>query len=127
DDGSEERRAVGFRPAHVFDVSQTDGEPLREVAPVLLDGDLPECWDQVADLITAAGFGLEIVDDPAVLGEANGVTDMVARRVTIRGDLSGEQRFKTAVHELAHIQLHEPGREGRPECRGVVEVEAESV
>jgi DNA primase catalytic core len=92
-----------------------------------LEGDLPECWDQVADLITSSGFGLDVVNDASRLGGANGVTDMVARRVTIRADLSGEQQFKTAVHELAHIQLHEPGQEGRPDCRGVVEVEAESV
>lgn len=127
DDGSEERRVVGFRPVHVFDITATEGPPLPEVAPVLLDGDLPECWDQVADLITSAGFGLEVAGDAETLGSANGVTDMVRRQVTIRGDLSGAQRFKTAVHELAHIRLHEPGSDGRPDCRGVVEVEAESV
>lgn len=127
DDGTEERKVVGFRPVHVFDIGATEGRPLPEVAPVLLDGDLPECWDQVADLITASGFGLEVAEDAAALGSANGVTDMVRRQVTIRGDLSGAQRFKTAVHELAHIRLHEPGSDGRPDCRGVVEVEAESV
>lgn len=127
DNGSEERRVVGFRPVHVFDVTGTEGDALPEVAPVLLDGDLPECWDQVADLIGAAGYGLEVAEGVGVLGSANGMTDMARRHVTIRGDLSGAQRFKTAVHELAHIRLHEPGSDGRPDCRGVVEVEAESV
>ena len=45
----------------------------------------------------------------------------------VRASLPGAQRFKTAVHELAHIRLHEPNSDGRPSCRGIVEVEAESV
>ncbi|MGH2351182.1 MAG: DNA primase [Chloroflexota bacterium] len=77
-------------------------------------------------MITSAGFSLQVADVDR-LGEANGVTDWRDRRVVVREGLPGAQRFKTAVHELAHIQLHEPTSEGRPHCRGIVEVEAESV
>ncbi len=45
----------------------------------------------------------------------------------VRASLPGAQRFKTAVHELAHVRLHEPTSQERPTCRGIIEVEAESV
>lgn len=121
-----EQRVVGFRPVHVFDISQTDGTPLPDTSPVLLEGDLPETWETVASLIADAGYRLHLEDD-ARLGTANGLTDMVKKDVLVKESLPGAQRFKTAVHELAHIRLHEPGGEGHPDCRGTIEVEAESV
>lgn len=121
-----ERGVVGFRPVHVFDISQTDGPPLPDTSPALLEGDLPETWEAVAGLIGDAGYSLHFEDDSR-LGTANGLTDMLGKQVLVKESLSGAQRFKTAVHELAHIRLHEPDAEGRPDCRGTVEVEAESV
>lgn len=122
----EERRVVGFRVVHVFDLAQTEGEPLPEVSVALVEGDLPSHWEQVSGLIVGAGFDLQVADVER-LGEANGITDWQHRDVVVRASLPGAQRFKTAVHELAHIRLHEPTSDGRPSCRGVVEVEAESV
>jgi len=122
----EERRVVGFRVVHVFDIAQTDGDPLPEVPITLVEGDLPSHWEQVHGLITESGFDLQVADLDR-LGEANGVTDWTQRDVVVRASLPGAQRFKTAVHELAHIRLHEPNSDGRPSCRGIVEVEAESV
>ena len=43
----EERRVVGFRVVHVFDVAQTEGEALPEVSVALVEGDLPSHWEQV--------------------------------------------------------------------------------
>ncbi len=127
EDGVEEEpRVVGFRAVGVFDIAQTDGEPLPEVRAALLEGDLPAHWDQVSELITGADFDLQVADLDR-LGDANGITDWAQRQVVVRASLPGAQRFKTAVHELAHIRLHEPTSEGRPNCRGIVEVEAESV
>ncbi len=122
----EERRVVGFRVVHVFDLAQTEGEPLPEVSVALVEGDLPSHWDQVSGLIIGAGFDLQVADIER-LGEANGITDWQQRDVIVRASLPGAQRFKTAVHELAHVRLHEPTSDGRPSCRGIVEVEAESV
>ncbi len=122
----EERRVVGFRVVHVFDLAQTEGEPLPEVSAALVEGDLPAHWEQVSGLIVDAGFDLQVADLER-LGEANGITDWQQRDVVVRASLPGAQRFKTAVHELAHIRLHEPNTDGRPSCRGIVEVEAESV
>lgn len=122
----EEKRVVGFRIVHVFDIAQTDGDPLPEVPITLVEGDLPSHWKQVRGLITESGFDLQVADIDR-LGQANGVTDWKQRDVVVRASLPGAQRFKTAVHELAHIRLHEPNSEGRPSCRGIIEVEAESV
>ena len=121
----DKRRVVGFRAVHVFDMSQTDGEPLPKVRAALLEGDLPAHWGKVTELIAEAGFTLQVVD--VDLGGANGITDWQRRRVGVRASLPGAQRFKTAVHELAHINLHEPASDRSPSCRGIVEVEAESV
>jgi DNA primase catalytic core len=122
----EERRVVGYRVVHVFDIAQTDGEPLPEVRTSSVEGELPTHWPQVAQLIGDAGFRLQVADLD-LLGEANGLTDWRRRDVVVRFSLPGAQRFKTAVHELAHVRLHEPDSGDRPACRGVVEVEAESV
>lgn len=126
DTGEEERRVVGYRVVHVFDIAQTQGEPLPEVSAALVEGDLPVHWEQIARLISDTGFRLQVTDVDG-LGEANGITDWARRDVVVRASLPGAQRFKTAVHELAHIRLHEPTSGDRPACRGVVEVEAESV
>lgn len=111
----------GFRVVYVFDVSQTDGDPLPEVVPVLLEGDDPgRLWDALAAQVTSAGFALDRAD----CSPANGVTDYVTRRVSVRPDLSPAQSCKTLAHELGHVLLHAPG-DGIPRERQ--EVEAESV
>jgi antirestriction protein ArdC len=113
----------GFRVVHVFDVSQTDGEPLPCLSAPLLEGDAPAAlWDGLAAQVEAAGFELERGD----CGEANGRTDFVARVVRVRADVEGAQAAKTLAHELGHVLLHE-GTEYSTGCRGRAEVEAESV
>jgi antirestriction protein ArdC len=116
----------GFRVAHVFDVSATEGRPLPEVAPRLLDGEAPErLYEHLAAQVALAGYAL-LREDCA---PANGETDFLAHTVRVRPDLSGAAATKTLCHELAHILLHErlAQNELRGGCRGRAEVEAESV
>ena len=125
DDTANERRQVlrGFRVAYVFDIAQTEGPPLPEVRPRLLDGHAPPgLWDALARQVHDAGFTLTRGD----CSPANGVTDRLANRVTVRPDLPEAQAVKTLAHELAHVMLHGPDA---PESmtRGRAEVEAESV
>jgi hypothetical protein len=56
-------------------------------------------------------------------GEANGLTDYRARRVCIHPRLKGAAMLKTAVHELAHVELHAADHRSRD----VKEIEAESI
>ena len=128
DDGpeadDEPRRVLrGFKVAHVFDVSQTEGEPIPDVRPAVLDGEAPAgLWDGLAAQVAAAGFTLQRDD----CRPANGRTDYTARTVTVRPDVSDAQAAKTLAHELAHVALHD-GTEYALGCRGLTEVEAESV
>lgn len=104
------RMLTGFRPVAVFDVSQTDGEPLpTPQRPTLLYGQAPEgLWDALAQQVTDAGFTLSRVTDASELGGANGMTDFAARTVQVRQDVSDAQAVKTLAHELAHVLLHDP-------------------
>jgi antirestriction protein ArdC len=116
----------GFMVVHVFDLSQTDGDPLPEPPVHLLDGDDPDhVTDRLAALIDAARYRFTLGPMPEGHEDANGVTDHLARAVTVRHDLSPAQQAKTTAHELAHVLLHAPDGE-RPE-RHVCEIEAESV
>src|SRR3712207_5497160 len=53
-------RLTGFRVAYVFDVGQTEGEPIEDldaVRPKLLEGEAPEgLWDALVAQANAAGF-----------------------------------------------------------------------
>ena len=114
----------GFRIVHVFDISQTDGEPIEDLEalrPKLLDGDAPEgIWDALASQGNEAGF--EVVRHQR--GHENGYCDFVKKEIAVRPHVSQAQAIKTLVHELGHALLHcdELGR-----SREVQEVEVESV
>ena len=112
----------GFRVTHVWDISQTDGEPLPNVAPQLLAGEAPAgLWDAVAAEVAAAGYVL--LRRPC--DGANGRTNYRTRRVTVRDDVDDAQAVRTLVHELAHVWLHDPA--DGAEHRATAEIEAESI
>ena len=118
---------AGFKAVAVFDVSQTDGPPLPVVGPELLAGDAPAAlFEGLAHEVERAGFQLLRAD----CSPANGSTDFLARTVTVRPDCSSAQATKTLAHELGHVLLHDEERfrvARGVDCRGVAEVEAESV
>ena len=114
----------GFRVAYVFDVSQTDGEPLADVRPELLPGRAPAgLWDALAAQVTANGYTLERGDCHG----ANGYSDPATRTVRVRADVDAAQAVKTLAHELAHVLLHSQDMTAYGQCRGAAEIEAESV
>ena len=122
-------KLVGLKPAHVWDVSQTDGEPIPEPPrPTLLRGQAPEgLWDGLADQITAHGFELRLVSNSGAIGGANGLTDYLTREVSVRMDMDDAAQVKTLAHELGHVMLHGPDNAEAAMHRGIAEVEAESV
>ncbi len=115
----------GFRVVHVFDVAQTDGDPLPDVAPALLTGQAPAgLWDDLAGQVTGHGYTLERGD----CAGANGYTDPARRVVRVRDDVDDAQAVKTLAHELGHIECgHVEDLPTYLTCRGRCEVEAESV
>jgi antirestriction protein ArdC len=125
----ERRILLGFRIVSVFDVSQTEGDPLPEdvTRPVLLDGEAPEgLWESLAEIVTDTGYRIERGD----CGGANGFTRPDDSLIRVREDVSDAQAVKTLCHEVAHMLLH---TEDKTLCadalshRHVAEVEAESI
>ena len=128
DHGQVEHRThvVGTKPVTVFDIRQTDGPPLPDPKigeAVLLTGQAPTgLWDRLQDLLGERGFDVRRSAD---LGGPNGYTDFGQRLVMVRDDVDDAQAVKTLAHEAGHVLLHQ--EQGGRDCRGIVEVEAESV
>lgn len=124
-----QRELRGFRIVHVFDVAQTDGEPLPDVAPDLLIGSSPaNLWERIAGLVEADGFVVERGD----CSGANGYTRFDDRVVRVRDDIDPAQAAKTLAHELGHIRADHETRftdtyRRSANCRGIAEIEAESI
>ena len=106
-------RMVGVRPAYVWDVSQTAGEPIPEPpSPVLMEGEAPDgLWDGLAQQVRAAGFELMRVPLEGMIRGANGLTDFEAKTVAVRENMDPAAQVKTLAHELAHVLMHDPDRE----------------
>ncbi len=122
-------RMVGAKPAYVWDVSQTSGDPVPErPAPTLLKGEAPEgLWGGLASLVQAEGFTVVRVKDEPEIHGANGVTDYANRTVAVRTNMDEAAQVKTLAHELAHVKLHGSDNPDAVGHRGIGEVEAESV
>ncbi len=122
-------RMVGAKPAYVWDVSQTAGNPIAErPSPVLLEGEAPEgLWEGLAGLVEAEGFAVLRVEHAGMIHGANGLTDYTNRTVAVRTDMDAAAQVKTLAHELAHVKLHGPDNPDATGHRGIGEVEAESV
>lgn len=124
-------KMAGLRPAYVWDVSQTEGEPIPEPPkPKLLEGAAPEgLWDALAEHITERGFDLRLVSNAKAIGGANGLTDFLTRSVSVRVDMDDAAMVRTLAHEAGHVLLHSPVemQEDAARHRGIKEVEAEGV
>ena len=125
-DSGDERWVAGrphaFRVAHVFDVSQTDGEELAAPPVTRLEGGDPSDWyTQLRDV----AYGLEFTVEEDYLPDAvNGDCNHALRRIRIEVRNGQRQQVKTLAHELAHAILH-ADRAGL--TREQAELEAESV
>jgi antirestriction protein ArdC len=119
DSGEQSRAVVGFRCAHVFDVAQTDGEPLPDpVLPQELDGEAPAALAELERFVGEIGFTLRRGD----AGAANGWMDAREKLILVSDALDPATAFKTLVHEVAHALVHvDAGVE-----HGLQELEAES-
>jgi hypothetical protein len=105
---------------HVFDVSQTEGEPLPDLAAMA--GDPGNKLDVLESLVRRHGVQLEYDDLP---NGAEGVSE--AGKIIVRPDLSAAETFAVLVHEFAHELLHQRTGRKREVSRTTRETEAEAV
>ena len=124
-----------FRPVKVFDVSQTDGKPLPELASSL-SGNVQNYEAFMEALRRSAPVPLSV--EP-MAANMDGYFSPDQQRIAIRAGMSEVQTVSAAVHEIAHSKLHnyakaqeEAARAGDKEPpkkkdRNTEEVEAESI
>jgi len=114
-----EENIVRYRAVHVFDISQTEGDPFPE--PVRIGGDPGDALARLESAIRSSGIRLETTDS---LGGAHGVS--IGGTIKVIDSLCDAERFSVLAHEWAHELLHKVDRDERP-SKTVRETEAESV
>ena len=122
-----ERILPRFRVTTVFDISQTEGEPLPTLEVNELVGDVFIYEDFMKGLeeISPVPFQFQEIDSGA-----KGYYSNAEKLVAIQTGMSQAQTMKTAVHETAHAILHDRDvmeENGITKDRMTKEVESESV
>jgi antirestriction protein ArdC len=123
-EAKEEQSVRAFRAACVFDVSQTDGEELPEIAQRLTGSEPGGAFLSLKDVAARLGFQVELSDS---LGEINGDCNHDKKRIRVNERIEARQAVKTLAHEIGHALLHSPETRPADASRGLVELEAESV
>lgn len=109
-----------FRPVPVFDVSQTNGKPLPQLAQDLT-GDVEQYEAFMEALRRTAPVPMEI---KPMAENLDGYFSLEEQSISIRAGMSEVQTVYAAVHEITHSILH--GQEDE-KSRSTEELEAESV
>ncbi len=119
-----------YKVVSVFDVSQTEGKELPDIAVDELTGDVDRYRDFFAALEKTSPVPIGFEQIP---GSSHGYYHLEDKRIAINEGMSELQTLKTAIHEIAHAKLHDidlnaPENEQQPRVdRRTREVEAESV
>lgn len=115
-----------YKVTTVFDVSQTQGEPIPEIARVLTDDvkDYERFLNAIKE-VSPVPIEMRQID-----GGVNGYYHLEDKIIVIKEGMSQAQTLKTAIHELSHAKLHDKDtgleRDSQLDKR-TKEVQAESV
>lgn len=116
-----------FRVVRVFDISQTYGEPLPELA-------IPDLTGQVQNFPLFLQEVRELSPVPIRFGEtegeAKGYYSNKKKEIVVKEDMSESQTIKTLIHEIAHAKLHDREvleQTGEEKDQRTKEIEAESI
>lgn len=116
-----------FRVVRVFDISQTYGEPLPELA-------IPDLTGQVQNFPLFLQAVKELSPVPIRFGEtegeAKGYYSNKKKEIVVKEDMSESQTIKTLIHEIAHAKLHDREvleQTGEEKDQRTKEIEAESI
>ena len=126
----QEIQVPAFKIVSVFDVSQTEGEPLPSIGVEELTGSVERYGEFFKALEQTSPVPIGFEDIP---GGSHGYYHLTEKRIAIQEGMSELQTLKTAIHEIAHSKLHAIDLEApaieqadRPDSR-TREVQAESV
>ena len=126
----QEIQVPAFKIVSVFDVSQTEGEPLPSIGVEELTGSVERYGEFFKALEQTSPVPIGFEDIP---GGSHGYYHLTEKRIAIQEAMSELQTLKTAIHEIAHSKLHAIDPEApaieqadRPDSR-TREVQAESV
>ena len=119
-----------FKVVSVFDVSQTEGRELPDIAVNMLTGDVEHYKDVFAALEKTSPVPVAF---EKIEGGAHGYYHLEDKRIALDEGMSELQTLKTLIHEIAHAKLHDidlnaplEDLENRPDRR-TREVQAESI
>ncbi|MEJ7648204.1 MAG: ArdC-like ssDNA-binding domain-containing protein [Nakamurella sp.] len=122
---------IGFTTATVFDVSQTDGDPLPDGGDRTLTDTPPDgLREDLETAVAATGYRVEYRTE--LPGGSEGYTDGVNKLVVIDSKAVAGNQVSTLAHELGHIMAGHMERTGEYHTghggqRGAMEIEAESI
>ena len=126
----QEIQVPAFKIVSIFDVSQTEGEPLPSIGVEELTGSVERYGEFFKALEQTSPVPIGFEDIP---GGSHGYYHLTEKRIAIQEGMSELQTLKTAIHEIAHSKLHAIDPEApaieqadRPDSR-TREVQAESV
>jgi hypothetical protein len=134
DNGNQKMKIAGFRSTYVFDLSQTEGDPLPALEYRHF-GDDEGLVETLEDQYSLRGISLDYVS-PEKMGEmgysesTKGLCTNGGREVIVRNDVVGIARASTLIHELAHSILHfkeDAGALLYQHTISIAEIEAEAI
>jgi len=121
DEKTYNRERMFFKVVYVWDVSQTEGEPLPETPDAMgVSGSAEHILPLLEKHTLSEGIKLNYADS---LGGAHGMS--MGGKIIVLSSLTDEQKFHALAHELAHEYLHK-GMERREYSKKLKETEAEA-
>lgn len=115
-----------FRVTTVFDVAQTEGEPLPELEMADLTAGVENYKEFMEAITLASPVPVRFAE---IEGESHGYYHQIDKEIVIKEGMSESQTMKTAIHEVAHAKLHDKEllkEQGIRKDKLTREVEAES-
>ncbi|MBQ2657996.1 MAG: hypothetical protein IJF87_05455 [Erysipelotrichaceae bacterium] len=113
-----------FRAVTVFDVSQTDGDPLPDISPAELKNEVNNYSAFLKAVEKASDVPINFI---GIEGSAKGYFNVANNEISVAKGMSESQTLKTLIHEIAHSVLHNKDNGGVFIDTKTKEVQAESV
>lgn len=129
EDGEEKVIVVPrYKVVSTYDISQTEGKPLPEIASTLT-GSVDSYGDFIAALEQVSPVPIAFED---ISGSAYGYYSPLEKRIAVREGMSEQQTLKTLIHEVSHAKLHDFDLKAPPDerpdiDRQTMECQAEAV